>query len=433
MNRGFLLSLTTAARVATIAVAPIVGAATVAAVLSASLAAQVQMPDPAQIHGRAIPAPEMPAGTVTVRVVRESIGNDVPGQQVRVTVNGASTTATTDASGRAEFPSLAKGQQGVATVTVNGEALESQPFTVPTSGGLRVILVAGMAQAAGRRATEASAALAAPPSKGTVVFGDNSRVLMQFADDGLQVYYVLNVINNARTRVDIGGPLIIDLPRGAAGASALEGSSPSATVTGSRVTITGPFAPGTTPVQVAYRLQYDGGAYSFTQAWPAAFPQLTVGVEKVGTLRMTSPQLSLTNDVTSGDGTVFMLGSGPGLAAGQTLTIDLANLPFHSRTPRRVALSLAVVFVGLGAWLAYSGSPRRGGAADRQGLTRRRDTLLRDLEEIEARRRTGAGNRERNDARRLRLMNELEQIYAALDDVPDATTGPQGGGEGVAA
>ena len=41
------------------------------------------MPDPSLIHGRAIPAQELPDGTVTVRVVREAIGNNVPGQQVQ--------------------------------------------------------------------------------------------------------------------------------------------------------------------------------------------------------------------------------------------------------------------------------------------------------------------------------------------------------------
>ena len=53
--------------------------------LSSGAGAQ-DMPDPSLIHGRAIPAPELPNGTVTVRVVREAIGNNAPGQQVRVNV-----------------------------------------------------------------------------------------------------------------------------------------------------------------------------------------------------------------------------------------------------------------------------------------------------------------------------------------------------------
>src|SRR5687767_15747439 len=93
--------------------------------------AQVAMPDPALIHGRAIPAAELPVGTVTVRVVRESIGNNVAGQDVRLTVNGTARSATTDAQGRAEFPSLPAGAEVRADATVGGESLMSDTFTVP--------------------------------------------------------------------------------------------------------------------------------------------------------------------------------------------------------------------------------------------------------------------------------------------------------------
>src|SRR5687767_15833619 len=83
------------------------------------LSAQIAMPDPALIHGRAIPAGELATGTVTVRVVREAIGNDIPGQQVRLTVNGQARTAATDAEGRAEFPGLTPGAEVRADATVD--------------------------------------------------------------------------------------------------------------------------------------------------------------------------------------------------------------------------------------------------------------------------------------------------------------------------
>ena len=129
------------------------------------------MPDPSLIHGKAIPAPELPTGTVTVRVVREAIGNNLAGQTVRVTTGSASRTDSTDEQGRAEFPNLVSGVEGRAEVTVDGETLISDPFTVPSSGGLRVILVAGLKQAAERRQKQEAAETAAPPVKGTVVFG----------------------------------------------------------------------------------------------------------------------------------------------------------------------------------------------------------------------------------------------------------------------
>ncbi|MSO83997.1 MAG: hypothetical protein EXQ53_12010 [Acidobacteria bacterium] len=387
--------------------------------------AQINMPDPALIHGKAIPARELPNGTVTVRVVREAIGNNVSGQQVRVTTGGAVRTATTDTLGRAEFTNLPAGSEARAEATVADEPLVSDPFTVPSAGGLRVILVAGLKEATARAQQEAAASAAAPPVQGVVVAGPNSRVVMEFRDDTLQVFYVLDILNNARTRVDIGGPLIIDLPSGAGGASVLQGSSPTATVSGDRITVTGPFAPGNTSVQVGFQLRHDRPDFTLRQTWPVAFEQLTVAVEKVGAVSVSSPQFSTVGEVRAEAGTPFLLASGPALPAGSTLTLQLSNLPVHSRMPRDVALGLAGVILGLGVWLAYArGSGLR---EQRPRLIERRNALLAQLASLEARRSRG-GNQE--EERRLRLFAELEQIYGELDE---AHAQPRGGGEDVAA
>ena len=396
--------------------------------LAATPARAQQMPDPSQIHGKAIPAPELGNSVVTVRVVRESIANNVPQQTVKITQGNVSRTATTDESGRAEFKDLPAGSNWRAETTVDGEALVSDPFTVPAAGGLRVILVAGLAKAAEQKKQDEAKALEAPPVKGTVVFGGDTRLLMQFRDDALQVFYVLDIVNNARNRVDIGGPLIIDLPRSAAGAGTLEGTTPSATVNGNRLTVVGPFAPGTTSVQVGYQLPYDSSTVQFEQAWPAAMQQVTVGVQKVGNLQVSSPQFMQTRDLSTDDGVMFVIGSGPGLPANGKLTVNLANLPIHSRTPRYVALTLAVAVVTIGVWLSVT--VRRQEPSDQRTLTARRDALLRELEDLEKRRRAGNVGGERYSTRRQRLMSDLERIYGELDD---AGQGPQGGGEGIAA
>jgi len=387
-----------------------------------------QMPDPSQIHGKAIPAAELPAGTVTVRVVRESIGNNIQGQQVTVTVGGTTKTATTDDQGRAQFENLPRGEQARAEATVNGEALVSDPFMVPTSGGLRVILVAGLAQAAERKKAEEAKELAAPPTKGVVVIGGNSRILMQFQDDNLQVFYVLDVVNSARTRVDIGGPLIFDLPRGAGGASSLEGSSPSVKVSGGRVTVLGPFAPGTTSVQVGYQLRYDSSDITFEQKFPVVMEQVTVGVQKIGDMRMTSPQFQRTNELKTDEGMIFLVGNGSTLAAGTPLTLNLTALPIHSQVPRYVALGLAGLIAAIGVWLVVAA--RGNDARSRQALEHRRDLLLGELEQLEVKRRAGTINADRYSSRRQRLVAELESIYGELDD---AGAIPPGGGEGIAA
>ena len=394
----------------------------------AGVFAQIQMPDPSEIHGRAIPASELAAGTVTVRVVREAIGNDITGQEVRVFLpDGSARTAETDDQGRAEFPDLPPGSGARAEATVDGEQLVSEPFSVPSSGGLRVILVAGLAQAAARREAEAAAAASAPPVSGVVVLGANSRVVMEFQDETLRVFYVLEVLNNARARVDIGGPLIIDLPTGAGGAAALQGSSPNTTVSGDRITVTGPFASGITPVQVGFQLDVNRPALTMEQRWPVALEQVSVAIEKVGELALSSLQFSTVGEVESEDGTPFLLASGPALSAGSTLRLELSNLPAHSGTPRLVALGLAAGILAIGGWLAFSSTTRSHD--ERRRLVDRRNQLLGELAAFEERHRKGAVDA-RSTARRQRMLNDLEQIYGKLDEV---SPGPQGGGEGVAA
>jgi hypothetical protein len=393
--------------------------------------AQEDMPDPSLIHGRAIPAAELPDGTVTVRVVREAIGNNLPGQEVEVAVGDVATTATTDELGRAEFTALPRGGQAVAEATVEGERLTSETFTVPSSGGLRVILVAGIERAAARAAAEDAAAAAEPPVEGIVVFGGQSRVLAFYnrESDGYDVYYVLELLNSARRRVDVGEPLVIDLPAEATGATPIEGSSPVASVEGNRVVLTGPFPSGTTPVQVAFRLPVAGETLTLTQAWPAAMSQVIVAFEKpVEGVRLSSPQANEYEERVDNEGRVFLFGFGPGLPAGGTMSASVSGLPAHSPVSLFVALGLAAAIVALGTWLSLGGRASRAG--ERQALVARRDTLLGQLAKLESNRRAGSVDPGTYARRRGRLLEDLEAIYAELDEIHD---GPAGGGEGVAA
>jgi hypothetical protein len=384
---------------------------------AASVGAQVAMPDPSVINGKALPAGDLQTGTITVRVVRESVGNNIVGQQVTMTVNGETKKAVTDEQGRAEFKGLPAGANGHADATVNGEQLQSDPFVVPASGGLRVILVAGIAQAQERKKKEEAEAAAAPPVQGTVVLGGNSRIIFEFPDDLMRVYYMLEIVNNARNRVDIGGPLIIDLPQGTAGASPLDGSSQQATIAGSRITVTGPFASGVTNVQVGFQLPFNTSSTTIEQTWPVPLEQLTVASTKAGAVSFSSPQFSSVGDVKGDDGTPFILASGPGIKAGGTLHLQVSGLPVHSAVPRYVALALAASIALFGVWLAARGTT--GSGESRQRLTQRRDTLLAELAHIEERARTGRETA-KDAARKPRLVAELEQIYGELDTVAAA-------------
>lgn len=387
--------------------------------------AQVAMPDPSMINGKALPAGDLPTGTITVRVVRESVGNNIVGQQVTLTVNGETKKAVTDEQGRAEFRGLPAGANARAEGTVNGEHLQSDPIVIPPSGGLRVILVAGIAEAAERKKKEETEAAAAPPVKGAVVIGANSRIIFEFPDDLMRVYYMLEIVNNARNRVDIGGPLILDLPEDAAGASPLEGSTPQATVAGSRITVTGPFASGITPVQVGFQLPFTRSALTIEQKFPVPIEQVTVASQKLGALSFTSPQFSSVGDVKGEDGTAFLLASGPGIKAGGALRMQVTGLPVHSAVPRNMALGLAVAVGLFGLWLALTGATATG--ESRKRMIARRETLLAELAHIEERARSGRET-SKDAARRPRIVAELEQIYGELDEAS-----PHGGGEGLAA
>jgi hypothetical protein len=156
--------------------------------------------------------------------------------------------------------------------------------------------------------------------------------------------------------------------------------------------------------------------------------QVTVGVEKVNNLSISSPQFTSANDVTAEAGEVFALGRGPALPAGGKTVVTLSNLPVQSKLPRYVALGLAVLLLAVGALLSIG--KRRGHDESRQALVKRRDTLLSQLEQLESKRRANTVDPHNYSTRRQRIYAELERIYGELDDVG---AGPEGGGEGIAA
>lgn len=338
-------------------------AAVLLAVLTAGPAwAQPQMPNPKEMSGSVLPVTDIPAGTITARVIRGSFDQNIAGQVVEFTVDGAVRRVTTDAAGRATIAGLKAGTRVRAVAVVDGERLESKEAVVATSG-LRIILVA-TDPTAGERAAEDAALAKAPPVKGLVVLGGDSRVIAEFEEDRLTIFYLLDVVNTARTPVDIGGPLIFDLPRAARGAAVMQDSSKQATAMGPRVTVVGPFAPGVTPVRIAYELPHGGPNVRLEQRWPAAFQETTVIISKVGAIDAASPQFA-TKQTRNEGGTSFILGLGPAMAAGQTLVLDITGLPHHARWPRYVALGLAAAVMAVGIWAAIAVPTRKPRERDR--------------------------------------------------------------------
>ena len=385
-----------------------------ASLLSAAAAQAQVMPDPKQIAGVPLPVSDVAAGTVTVRVIRGSLSNNLPGQAVELLVNGEPRRETTGESGRAEFPGLPTGSRVKAVAVVGGERLESQEFAVPSAGGIRVLLVATDPEGE-KRAAEDSQLAAGPAQPGIVVLGEQTRFVVELGDSALNVFSILQIVNTARVPVEPRDPVVFEAAPGGGTVTILDGSSPRATAERSQVKVAGPFAPGPTLVQFAYSVPYSSGELTIEQRFPIALNQVIVMAQKVGEMHLVSPQIAEQREVAA-QGDTYIVGQGPGVVAGNVLRLSFTGLPHAATWPRNVALALAVVILGGGAWSSVRAGSRSP-APKRDELEGRRDRLYAELASIERQRQTAAsaGGRATANDRRRALISELESVYAALD------------------
>lgn len=368
-----------------------------------------QMPDVKSMSGIPRPADDLPAGSISVRLVRGSLSNNITGHPVELHIGNKVQTVKTDASGRAQFDRIPAGSTVRATAEVDGEHLESQEFPAPRSGGLRLMLVATDKNAA--PATQPDAA----PVSGQVVISNQSRIVMEPADEAVNVFYLLDVENTARVPVNPSVPFAFDLPKDAVGSGIMEGSTGQAVLNGRRVTINGPFAPGHTFLQVGMSIPSTNGAIEISQTFPANTQSLAVVAQKVGNATLSSPQITSQREMPA-DGQTFIAATGGAINAGQTISLTLSGLPHHSSAPRAIALLLAVAIVLVGAIAAGKpASVEHGGATERKRLVGRREKLLNELARLEVDRREGRADERRYVTRREELVASLEQVYGALD------------------
>ena len=389
--------------------AVLVGLALVA-VLSAGTAptrAQ-QMPDLRQMNGMALPSGDLPDGSVSVRVVKQTLGNNAVGALGTVSGDGVSDSAPTDESGRAIFAALGAGKTLVASVTVDGEAVRSQPFVVPASGGLRVILATGLGDggsAAPSTAAQPTApAVAATP--GTVVLGAQWRTIFDFAEEKLEVFHIFEFANAASGPVSVSAPIEIAMPADAQQLTLLEGSSPQARLFERRLVVAGPFAPGRTMVQVAYRLPITGSRQQVALTLPVASMATNVILRRLGETQLVEPSLPQFREADA-EGRRYFTGTGPGLGAGATLTYVIDGLPYHPTWPRYTALGIAGLIVAAGAWLVFG--VRVDPAARIAQLESQKAALLARLCRLEQQ--PGDAAFDERDA----VLRDLEGVYALLD------------------
>jgi hypothetical protein len=388
------------------------------------------------MSGMSMPTPDLPDGTVSVRVVRGQMSNNLSGVEVELHGAGAARHATTGADGRAQFTGVPAGAQVHALAVVGGERLETQPFEVPARGGVRALLVASESgaapgMAAGGAAPSAPAPTDAPPPSagqgGPLSIGGNSRIALEFSDDTLQVFYLFEILNRTGAPVSPTSALVFDMPTGAAATTVLEGSTPQANAKGPRVTVTGPFAPGVTPLQMAFRLETFGPSVRLEQRFPLPIEMVAVAVEKFGGMQVTSPQIARTQEAPI-ESSTFIMGTGPRLEAGAPLTLQLEGLPYHSRVPVYLALGLVGAIVAGAVWFSLAPGQADAASTRRRQLQRRREEGLAALAALEQQHRSGAIDEAQFAQRRVGLMAQLERVYGELD-----ADGGVPGGQGVAA
>jgi hypothetical protein len=370
-------------------------------------------PDPKQMSGIPLPVRDLSPGTITARVLRGQLTNPLEGQTVELTGPGDPRTATTDNAGRATFTGIRPGTRVKVAVTVAGERIESQEFDVPAIGGTRLMLVATDPNAAAAPGGGAPVRPQQPAAPGTVVFGPETRFVIEMGDDALNVFNMMQIANTGPAPVQTPGPLVFELPARAQGAGMLDGSTQNASVAKGKVTVVGPFPPGQTVVQFAYSIPLGDDTVTIEQKLPAPLPQLTVVAQKAGAMQLASPQLAQRREMTA-DGGTFVVAQGGALNAGDTVSLTLSGLPSRATWPRNLAVVLAVCIVAAGAWGATRG-PRAADVPSRKGLQNRREQLFSELAALDAARRRGSLDEDAYARRREALVTALEELYRGLD------------------
>ncbi len=385
--------------------------------------ASAQMPDPKQMSGIPRPVSDLPNGTVSVRLIKGELTNNLAGHPVELHIGGEVKVVNTDAEGRAQFDKLPAGATLKAVAVVDGERLESQEFPAPSEGAIRLMLVATDKELDARKKAEAEAAAVS----GTLAISGDSRIVIEPDDESLSIFYILDIMNNAQAPMNPTVPFVFSMPDGVVRTTLVQGSSPLAAVNGNTVSVNGPFPPGRTVVEVAASYPVTSSSFELTQTFPALFEQPLFIVKKEGAMSVSSKTFTRQQE-TAVEGTPVIIGAAQPVQAGQPIALTIAGLSYHSSTPRLTALSLAGLILAVGGWFAVKGGEPRERGQERQHLVARREKLLQELTRLEQDQRRGKVDAARFTGRREDLVRSLEAVYATLDQEDGDSTFHAAGG-----
>ena len=306
----------------------------VIALLSAPAVRRAQMPDPSQMNGLSMPTPDLPNGTVSVRVIRGQLTNNLQGVAVDLIGAGEPRHGQTGADGRALFSGVPAGSTVHAVAAVNGERRESQPFEVPAQGGVRTILVFSETTSAPWSGAPTTGPPPAPGvTAGTATLSIGGRLTRRRRVQRRHAAGLLSP-RNRQPRPDRG--LTIERTRlrhatGAEGTTVLEGSTRRPTQ-GTESHRDGPVSAGrhAAPDRVSPGVLRQGSDAQHHVS--AAMDLVAVAVQRLGPMSLKSPQLTRTSE-TALSGQPFIMGTGPGIPAGTALSLQLLG-PSGARSDR---------------------------------------------------------------------------------------------------
>ena len=213
-------------------------------------------------------------------------------------------------------------------------------------------------------------------------------------------------------------PIVFEMPADATTVSVLEGSTPTAKADGNRVTVNGPFAPGVTSVQIAYRYPYSGGRVRVTQALPLPLGQTTVILRKLDGVQFQLANGQGQRDVPL-EGRMYVVLNGGAIPVGHAARSHVERTAASCGVADVLGIGLGVLIMIGGGVLAFRGAPWRADARKKRArCSVRRATLFEQLVSLE-RRRTG----------KLRDDPGLDGA-AQRADVADRSAGRYAGGAG---
>jgi len=369
--------------------------------------------------GRVEPRDNLPAGTLEIALLGED-GKPMPNQLVQVgqVIEGAvkSMKATSDAAGLVRFDGLTTGEAAgyAAIIKHQGMRLGTEPFRMDTQKGMRGEI----------------RALARTDDPKVLRFDDRSRVILEVAEDAVQVMEEL-VFKNASDRIfDPGAKgLLVPLPEGFEGTREFEGSTPLDIRAGEGVAVKSPIPPNN-GAMFATRLRFGfvmpaGGASSIEIRQPLPF-----GAEGVRLLVPANANLTVEAagmrpqpDAKDAQGNVVKIFDLDNIAPGGALALTVRGLPAIAHTGRNIAGILCLLMVV--AALIFSPRSRQVAHAEASAaqLTERREKLFAELVALEQRRRQAKaqGKTEEKDpeseSRRNDLVVKLENVYRELAGV----------------